>query len=216
MNKTISIISQKGGVGKSSIARTLAREFADNGLETLIADMDVSQSTSTEWNSIRMEQNIKPDISVQQFRTVESALKLQSHYDIIIFDGAPHATKQTLEMVKKSDLSILPTGISKDDLNPQIRLAHELLKNGVHMSNFAFVFCRVGNSDSQLKEATEYLNLTPYYLLENIIKEKDGYRMALDSGKALTETSFTSLNKRADKVMQEIFDNFTLNKEIKQ
>ena len=37
----VAIVSQKGGVGKSSIARLIAREFADNAWRVTIADMDV-------------------------------------------------------------------------------------------------------------------------------------------------------------------------------
>lgn len=36
----IAVVSQKGGVGKSTIARLTARELAANGFNTLIADLD--------------------------------------------------------------------------------------------------------------------------------------------------------------------------------
>ena len=45
----VAVVSQKGGVGKSSIARLIAREFADNGWLVNIADMDVQQATNYHW-----------------------------------------------------------------------------------------------------------------------------------------------------------------------
>jgi pantothenate kinase-related protein Tda10 len=45
----IAIVSQKGGVGKSTMARALAREAANNGLKVKIADLDTQQGTSVDW-----------------------------------------------------------------------------------------------------------------------------------------------------------------------
>lgn len=46
----IGIISQKRGVGKSTLARLLAREYSANKWMVKIADMDSRQGTSTRWN----------------------------------------------------------------------------------------------------------------------------------------------------------------------
>ena len=45
----LGIVSQKGGVGKSTIARLIAREFAQNDWSVKIADMDIQQGTSFQW-----------------------------------------------------------------------------------------------------------------------------------------------------------------------
>ena len=45
----IAIASQKGGVGKSSCARLVAREFAQAGWSVKIADLDIQQGTSFQW-----------------------------------------------------------------------------------------------------------------------------------------------------------------------
>jgi Mrp family chromosome partitioning ATPase len=41
----IGLISQKGGVGKSTLSRALAREAASNGLKVKLADLDTQQGT---------------------------------------------------------------------------------------------------------------------------------------------------------------------------
>ena len=41
----VGIASQKGGVGKSTLARIMAREFTVGGLRTKIADLDTQQQT---------------------------------------------------------------------------------------------------------------------------------------------------------------------------
>ena len=45
----ISLVSQKGGVGKSTLARLIAREAAIGGLDVKIADLDTQQRTCTNW-----------------------------------------------------------------------------------------------------------------------------------------------------------------------
>jgi len=46
--KIIAFISQKGGVGKSTLARLLATEATKKKIKTLLADCDHQQKTSYE------------------------------------------------------------------------------------------------------------------------------------------------------------------------
>ena len=64
----IAVISQKGGVGKSTLVRALAVEYARNDWTVKIADMDLKQKTTTEWNCIRMESDISPTLAVEPFQ----------------------------------------------------------------------------------------------------------------------------------------------------
>ena len=45
----ISLVSQKGGVGKSTLARMIACEYAAGGWDVHIADFDTRQGSCTEW-----------------------------------------------------------------------------------------------------------------------------------------------------------------------
>jgi len=56
----IAFVSQKGGVGKSTMSRALAREAANNGLKAKIADLDTQQGTSIDWHRTRLNQGIEP------------------------------------------------------------------------------------------------------------------------------------------------------------
>ena len=202
----ISFISQKGGVGKSILCRSVAREYVANGWNVKIADMDTSQSTSFNWNSRRLKNNIEPILRVEQFRRVEDAIKIANGYDLMLFDGAPHATRETLDIARISDLLVLPSGISLDDLEPTVKLAHELKKEGIERNKIAFALCRVGNSETEISEAKDYITNANYFLLTGTIAEKTGYRRAIDLGKTLTETTHATLNKQADILIQSIIN----------
>ncbi|MGI4831197.1 MAG: ParA family protein [Janthinobacterium lividum] len=155
MAVTIGMVSQKGGVGKSTLSRLVAREYALAGWNVKIADLDVSQGTSFNWQSRRLQAGIEPIVPVERFGTVEQALKIGSHYDLLILDGPPHSTAGTLKIAAASLLTVLPTGLSLDDLEPSVLLAHELRKRGVTPGNIAFALSRVGDSETEIEEARQ-------------------------------------------------------------
>lgn len=205
----IGIISQKGGVGKSTLSRLLAVEYSRNGWEVKIADMDLSQGTVTEWNRIRMENDIEPKIAVEQFMTVKDAIKQDAHYDLLIFDGEPHSTKKTLEIAQTCDFMVLPTGVTVDDLMPTIKLAHELKRNGIDRKKIGIALSRVGDSHSELNGAKEYIEEAGYYYL-GMLQEKTSIGQAHDSGRAANETAFKSVNQATDQFIQAIVDRMEL------
>src|SRR5688500_1616289 len=112
----IATVSQKGGVGKSITARLVAREDANAGWNVKIADLDTYQASTYDWHTRRLQHSVvlNPDIAVERFRTVEQALRVGDHYDLLVIDGRPHSSAETLKMVEPSTLAILPTGVSID------------------------------------------------------------------------------------------------------
>lgn len=206
MTLLIGVVSQKGGVGKSTLARLIAREYSANEWYVKIADMDISQGTCWHWNTRRMKNKIQPDVTVQQFSSVDNVLRVAKNYDLVVFDGAPHSTKGTLQISEQSDVVILPTGVAKDDLDPTIRLANELRKKGTDVEKIAITLWGVGDSKSEIEEAKDYVKYAGYYLLPCCLQLKTGYRRANDVGRALTETNYASLNKKADMFVQAVVD----------
>lgn len=89
MTYIIGMVSQKGGVGKSTLARMMAREFVAGGLATKIADLDTQQQTCTHWAGRRAESGVTPEIQVQSFAAVKTALEDAPRFDALILDGKP-------------------------------------------------------------------------------------------------------------------------------
>ena len=158
----IAVLSQKGGVGKSTLARCIAVEYARHGWSVKIADMDLKQRTVTAWNALRMENKFEPAVEVQGFANVKDAIKQENSYDLIVFDGAGQADIQTLQIAQASDFIILPSGVSTDDLVPQVKLAHEFIKKGIERKRIGFSLSRVGGSERELIDAKEYIEVAGY------------------------------------------------------
>ena len=200
----IGMVSQKGGVGKSTLARLVAREYAKAGWNVKIADLDISQGTSYNWQARRLQNSLEPVIAVERFGTVDQALRLGSHYDLVILDGPPHSTAGTLKIAQAAEMVVLPSGLSLDDLEPSVLLAHELVKKGIPKNRIVFALCRVGESESEIAEARSYIEQAGYAVLKGEIPEKTAYRRASDEGRTLTETRFPSLNERSDTFVQSV------------
>lgn len=205
----LGIVSQKGGVGKSTLARLVAREYANAGWTVKIADLDVAQGTSFNWQARRLQASLEPVIPVERFGSVDQALKAAAPYDLVIIDGPPHSTAGTLKIAETSDMTVLPTGLALDDLEPSVLLAHELVKKGVGRQKIVFALCRVGESEIEIAEARSYIEQAGYAVLKGEIPEKTAYRRASDEGRTLTETRFPSLNERSDILAQSIIDQLT-------
>ena len=205
----IAMCSQKGGVSKSTLARLIAREYANAGWNVKIADLDVGQGTSFNWQGRRLQNDIQPIVPVERFGSVEQATKFTAALDLLIIDAPPNSNAGTLRIAQASDAVILPTGLSLDDMQPSVLLAHELVKKGVPKAKIAFALCRVGDSHIEVSEAQDYIAEAGYRVLSGSIPEKIAYRRAADAGLALTETRFPSLNDRADKLAQSVIDFIT-------
>ncbi len=65
---------------------------------------------------------------------------------------------------------------------------------------------RVGDSKLELAEARSYLGAVGYFVLSGVIPERTAYRRASDTGRAVTETTFPSLNKKADHLAQAVIN----------
>lgn len=209
MAYTIGMISQKGGAGKSTLARLFARELAAGGWSVKIADLDTQQLTSQLWAADRAEAGILPEIRAEAFGTVASAMQDAGNFDAYILDGRPHASAQTLEIANAADLLVIPTNESKDSLRPAVALANSLADSGIDERRIVFALT-VTTSDAEIRAAREYLAKTDYDTLTGVLPSSTGYKKALDEGRSLTETAFPTLNEKAETLAQSLVDRLTM------
>lgn len=205
MANIVGFISQKGGVGKSTLARGLSREAANNGLNVKLADLDTQQGTSVDWYRRRLEVGAEPVFSVESFKSASQALKLADDFDLLLLDGPARASAATLEIAKAATLVVQPSGASIDDLRPAILTFHELVKAGIPRNKLAFALCRIG-TDAEEAEARSYIAQAGYTALEGSLPERPSYRQAANAGLSITETRYPQLNQKADKLLQSMVD----------
>ena len=205
MTYVIGMISQKGGVGKSTLARLMAREFVKGGMAAKIADLDTQQQTCTHWAGRRAEAGMAPEILVQSYASLKSALADAPAFDAMILDGKPNASEQTLEIAQAADLAIIPTGPTVDDLHPGVMLAHALRAKGAG-GRIAFAMVKTTASARETALAREYIEQAGYPVLEGEVPVSTAYGAAADGGRAISETPFRSLNRKAQALAQSVID----------
>lgn len=208
MATVIAFVSQKGGVGKSTLARALAREATAGGLRVKVADLDTQQGTSVDWHRQRLQAGIEPAVSVEAFATAAQALAVADGYDILIIDGPARTSQATIEIAKVANLLVQASGASLDDLRPAVREFHALVKAGIPANRLVFALNRIGTLTEET-DARVYLEESGYSVLTGFLLERPAYRQAQNGGHAITETRFSGLRAQADALIQSIINKAT-------
>lgn len=205
--KTIAFISQSGNVAKSTLATATTLEAVKSGLQAGLADLDHEHRSSIEWMTDREESGIEPLIKVYPVETAQESLECFEDERLGIIDAPSRATEGTLKVALGSDLVIQPTTPSKKDLNLAIKTFFQLYQAGVPLDKMVMVLTRVGTS-AQFKKAYDYLQRVDFNgekmrVLSSCIYEKPAYKEAVDTGLAITETPYPSLNDSAKSVIHQ-------------
>ncbi|MCF1437186.1 MAG: hypothetical protein LPD71_00015 [Shewanella sp.] len=203
----ISCLSQKGGPGKSTIARGIAVEYIKNGWDVHVADMDTTQLSTLNWSARREAIDISPAVDVATYRTPTSAARSIGRCNLLVVDGTPYATEDTAHIAKDSDLIVIPTRITHDDLEPALRLGQELTIKGVSKSQLLFVVTQVPESgDKEAMKTVASIKDWGFEVVPTWMTFRTAYGKAMDAGYSMTETRYASLNDRAGRIISAIAD----------
>ena len=200
--KIIACLSQKGGGGKSTLARALSVELTRQKLNTLLVDLDIQQKTSQEWAERRKSQEIKPVINCQSFAFFDDKL-LKANYDYLIIDGPARISEGSLNIAKVANLIIQPVRPSLDDLNPAVREFNGLVKAGIKKEKLAFVINAVG-SPAMEKATKDYLAPANYYIFPLALEEKVSFQEAQNQGLSISEIKYPRLKEQVKNLVKEI------------
>lgn len=115
--RTIALISQKGGVGKTTLAINLAAAAQRDGLQVVIADTDPQQSTY-EWYRGRREQHPLPYVAQVFPKSIGDVVEKSERNgaDLLVIDTSPNSTEDSLAVAEQADLLVVPCAPSFIDL----------------------------------------------------------------------------------------------------
>jgi len=196
MTKILGLISQKGGVGKSTLARAIACEAQKAELTVKVADFDLQQGTFSKWHQRRLQSDLDQIGSVEMYKSVKDALEASEGFDLLIMDGEGRASEKTMDIAKVSDLVIIPSGISNDDTDPTCELAKALVDKGISRKKIVVTLSRVG-TEASANRAREDIEARGFTVVDGYIPEKTSYADAQYVGKSILETSHKSVNEKS-------------------
>lgn len=115
--KTIVVLGQKGGSGKTTLTINLAVAAAHRGLRVCILDTDPQRSTS-QWFAKRVLNRVDENLSVTQKITARSCVASlaqeelsvcrRARMDIVLIDTPPHSTPTATRLAHSADLVVVP------------------------------------------------------------------------------------------------------------
>ena len=138
--KTIGVICQKGGVGKTTLARNLAVYAHLSRRRVVLIDID-PQASANAWNEARAESErldvVKTDIS--QLRAALAAAE-RRNAELAIIDTPPRMETTQAHTANLADYLLIPTRPAFDDLKatlPSLAIARDSGKPFATVLNFA-------------------------------------------------------------------------------
>lgn len=111
----LSVINQKGGVGKTTLAIGLAASFAMRKLRVLLVDAD-PQGSALDWVAVRGENAPFAAVGIPKPILHLELPKLAKDYDLMVIDGPPRIYEVARSAVMASDTVLIPVLPSQFDV----------------------------------------------------------------------------------------------------
>jgi chromosome partitioning protein len=193
MARHILFTSQKGGVGKSTLARSTAVALARAGRKVLLADFDVEQRTCLRWQAQRQARHLEPEIAVAKFSKEAKLERVSRQYDDVIMDTRGQHEALSLDLAMASDVIFLPSSFSLDDIAPTLTVVEAFRSAGIPWSRVAVVFCRTGGSARQAQHARSILAMNNIAALDAVLPQRDGFASLAATGRTGREAPSAAL-----------------------
>lgn len=113
--KIVSILNQKGGVGKTTLSTNIAHCLKEEKeKKVLLVDSD-PQGSARDWNAAG-EAKILPVIGIDRPTLDKDIKAVEGNYDFIVIDGAPQLAAMAIAAIKCSDIILIPVQPSPYDI----------------------------------------------------------------------------------------------------
>lgn len=212
----VSIVNEKGGSGKTTLAVNLAARLAEDGDNVLLIDADPQKSTEV-FSDMRSQSGLKPlfsNVSRTGVSLGDEIERMGKAFDSIIIDTGGRDSKEMRKAMLKSNLVIIPTIPSQYDV-PVLENMLEIYDESRQVNEKLLAFVLVNRASpnpflfKELENLREFISrikaekdLKNVVLLKSSLFERQAYRKAVVEGKSVSE--FCDKN---DKALQD-FENF--------
>ena len=199
----VSLIAEKGGVGKTTIALSLAVAAAQAGLKSIVLDVD-PQTTATSWRDRREAES--PDVrSIQAARIGAEIDRAKSqNIDLVVIDTPPRSGDEGRRAALASDLVILPVEPQMFSLET-VSKQSQLLKAANDPQSF-YVINKAPVQGMEALNATAIIEQQGFTVCPTYLHLRSAHRKATNLGQ--TPTEFDPSSKAAMEVLQ--FYKFTM------
>lgn len=190
--RVISIVNQKGGVGKSTITINLARAIQKDGASVAVIDCD-PQGTTTDWAVLNQNNTLGQFFPVHHYHIKDLPDRLVEFksYDCVLIDGAPRLEELSVAIIRVSDVILMPLTPSPNDVWASISFV-DLIKERMKVCpelKALFIVNRQKSSTNAIREVRAALKDIGIPVLENGINDRIVYAKTLGNGLTVFEDS---------------------------
>ena len=156
--KVLSVISQKGGVGKTTLATALGVRAARAGLGVVLLDLD-PQASASFWSDSREADDLAVTALPSARLGPVIAAARDGAADLVIIDTPPFAKDIAFEAAAVADMVLIPTKPAVLDIVAMSRTA-ELLRTFNKRASVVLTFCPpVGREIEDAEEAARQMEM---------------------------------------------------------
>ncbi len=186
----ISILNQKGGTGKTTLAVNIAREYTRRDFKTLLVDSD-SQGSALRWHEESGGELI--DLTCLPVNTLDKdVVKFKDSYERIIIDGIPKVSPLTVCAIKAADVVLIPVQPSPYDIWATEDLVR-LIKNRIEITDgklkAAFIVSRHIKGTVLGREINNLLFGSGIPVFSNVTCQRQEYAKSVQEGRTVCEGS---------------------------
>jgi len=137
--KVLAVVSQKGGVGKTTLATALAVQAGNAGRKTVVFDLD-PQASATFWKDTRKDDLVAISaIPAARLGHMLTSAR-EAGCDLVIIDTPPFSKDIAYEAAQHADFVLLPTRPAVLDVMAMSKTV-ELVKHYKHPFAAVLTFC---------------------------------------------------------------------------
>jgi chromosome partitioning protein len=182
-----SLVSQKGGAGKSTLCVNLAAYAEECDETVLIVDLD-PQSSAYTWSQVREAK--QPHVIAAEAKDLADIVKAASVYKatLVLVDTAPHANHDALEAVRQAELIICPTRASLFDV-ASLKDTFDILKAAEAVERSVCVVNAISDDKPQeiYEEAALAVQSLGFTVAPTYVCHRATFEKAINHGKGATE-----------------------------
>ncbi len=187
----ISILNQKGGSGKTTLAVNVARGYTIKKFSTLLVDSD-SQGSALRWHEKSGGDLI--DLTCLPVNTLDKdVMKFKNNYDRIIIDGVPRISPLTICAIKAADLILIPVQPSPYDIwaaEDLVRSVKERIEMTDGKTKAAFIVSRRDGRTKLGNDIVDHLSSFELPIFLHGTYSRTDYAKSVDMGLTVLDGDF--------------------------